>query len=457
MLDLLICCFFLHFLDPTRAGMAGREFVFSFMQNAYASHYTAKHILFISAIKGTATVRVQARSVNFDRTITVPPMRSIGVHLPPKIELCASKKSYKTVLIDATADVSITSYSSKKWTADTSVVYPTKTWGTEYLIFTPSGTLAATYNEFSVTNGKQGNKVEIYLQGNVNFENKHYPKGHKLEVDLLPYQALEVQSRDDLTNTRIVSKRPVAVVTGHSCTTHFAKCNHVYEQLLPVSAWGSNFIVPPIRYQTKFDTVYIQASQDTTVRIASGNTKTIHMKSWSVYEHNYKWPTALSIQANHGIQVLLLFKGLTFNRYQFYDPFLINMLSTEYFCSSYLLLPLPSFINSALIVANKDATRKIKFPTKKGRWLPVTRTDFLWMQFSVEQRTSQIVSSSGSPFGLYSFGVGNRNGYGSAGHCVQPGKVSAIFHSNDQCLFLKKCDGFETSTDCNFFQWASLP
>lgn len=48
------------------------------------------------------------------------------------------------------------------------------------------------------------------------------------------------------------------------------------------------------------------------------------------------------------------------------------------------------------------------------------------------------------------------NGYGSAGHCIQPGKVQAIFDSNDQCLVLQKCDVFKISIDCNVFQRVSL-
>lgn len=404
--------------------MAGREFVISFLQNYLPSYDIAQHKLYISTITETATVNVQVPSAKYQQKITVHPLKSIVVTLPQKIELCASKKSYKTVLIEATADVSITSFSYKRYTADISVVYPTKSWGTEYLILTPSGSPRGTYKEFSVTNGKEGNKIEIYLQGNVQFEKKIYRKGQKLKVNLLPYQALEIQSFYDLTNTRIVSKMPVAVITGHSCTNRFAKCNHVYEQLLPVSAWGRNIIVPPIPFQTKFDSVYIQASQNTKVQISLGKkTKTINMSSWSVYKLEQKSPDTLSIQANRGIQVLLLFNGKSFGRRQYYDPFLINMLSKEYFCTSYLLLPLPGFTNRVLIVANKNAAKKITFPTKKGQWAPVKRTDFLWMDFSVKQKNNQILSSSGSPFGLYSVGVGQMNGYGSAGHCIASGKV----------------------------------
>lgn len=404
--------------------MAGREFVISFLQNYLPSYDVARHKLYISTTGETATVNVHVPSVKFRQKVTVRPLKSIVVTLPRKIELCASKKSYKTVLVEATADVSITSFSYKRYTADTSVVYPTKSWGKKYLIFTPWVSPRGTYKEFSVTNGKERNQIEIYLQGNVKFEKRNYRKGQKLKVDLLPFQALEIQSFQDLTNTRIFSKKPVAVMTGHSCTTRFAKCNHVYEQLLPVSAWGKNIIVPPIPFQTKYDSVYIQASQNTKVKVSFGKkSKTIRMSSWSIYKLNQKSSDTVSIQANRGVQVLLLFNGKSLGRGRYYDPFLINMLPTKYFCSSYLLTPIPGFKNRVLIVANKKSAKKMKFPTQKGRWAPVKGTSFLWMDYSVKQKNNQILSSSGSPFGLYSFGVSQMNGYGSAGHCIKSGKI----------------------------------
>lgn len=419
-------------VPPSTEG-AGTEFVLSFMQNYLTTYSRPKYQLFISAVEEKAKVTVRVPTTSFKVNRIASPGETIVITLPSSIELCASKKSFQTVLIDATAEVTVTSFSSKKWTADTSVVLPTTEWGTEYFILTPKGSPGGTFKEFSVTNGKEGNQVEIYPRGTIQFERGIYRAGSKLVVSLLPYETLQLQSTDDLTNTRVVSQRPVAVITGHTCTWFFSKCNHVYEQLLPVSKWGSSFIVPPVGYQTRYDSVYLQASQPTTITVNYGTTQgVVRLSRGQVHELRYKTPAALSIQADRGIQVLLLFNGLTMQGYRYFDPFLINVLSTDHFCSSYSHISLDGFDNQVLIVTKTDSVKKMKFagrPIQSNQWSKVGGTDYSWIQMQMNHgRQSRILSSSGSPFGLYTFGVSQMNGYGSWGHCIKPGKAFQIFY-----------------------------
>lgn len=402
------------------------------MQN-YLTHFKPKYQLFISAVEKKAKVTVRVPSTRFNVNRLTKPGETIVITLPSTIELCASKKSHKTVLIDATADVTVTSFSYKRFTSGTSMVLPTSEWGTEYFIFTPKSTHGGAFKEFSVTNGKQSNRVEIYLQGTVTFEHLKYTKGSKLVVSLKPYETLLLQSRDDLTNTRVVSLRPVAVVTGHTCTSIFSKCDHVYEQLLPVSRWGSSFIVPPMKYQTKFDSVYLQASQPTTVTVRCTKKATVvRLSKGQAHELRYKIPQVLSIQADHGIQVLLLFNGLSMRGSRYHDPFLINVMSTDRFCSSYSHTSLDGFNNQVLIVTKTDSVKKMELAGRQissQQWKKVAGTDYSWIQMQINQgKQSQILSSSGSPFGLYTFGVSQMNGYGSWGHCIKPGKAFKIFY-----------------------------
>lgn len=358
---------------------------------------------------------------------------SVTISLPIRTEMYGSKKSPNSVLIHASADVTVTSFNSKLFTADTSVVYPTTEWGTEYFIFTPAHSPYRTYKEFSVTNGKERNRVEIFPQGSIKFEHRVYWRGKKMEIDLLPYESVQLQSANPLSGTRVASQHPVAVVTGHTCTWRFSKCNHVYEQLLPVSRWGSSFIVPPVSFQTKYDSVYLQASQPTQVTVNNGMRKrVVRLTRGMVKELRYHDPDSLSIQADHGIQVLLLFNGVKSNRHS-YDSFLINVLSTDSFCSSYALEALKGFENQALIVAQTNTLAEMHFDGKNLphniQWKKVPGTDFSWVQMSYKHtpgKNRHTLSSSGSPFALYTFGVSFMDGYGSLGQCMQPGKVHTL-------------------------------
>ncbi|KAK1895293.1 IgGFc-binding protein [Dissostichus eleginoides] len=318
------------------------------MQN-YAPNYESPHYqLYITAVQANAKVTVKVPPLNFKQEKTLNAGERVTISLPTGVEMYGSKRSPNTVRIEASADVSVTSFNSKQYTADTSVVYPTTEWGTEYFIFTPASSSYGSYKEFSVTNGKESNKLEIFPRCTIRFEGRVYSGGSRMVIDLQPYESAQLQSVYELSGTRVASQHPVAVVTGHTCTWHFAKCNHVYEQLLPVSGWGSSFIVPPLTFQSKFDSVFLQASQPTQATVHHGNNKKVFtLVRGQIVEINSSNPEALSIQADHGIQVLMLFNGVTRSWLHYYDPFLMAILSNDRFCSSYSLEALEGFENKA--------------------------------------------------------------------------------------------------------------
>ncbi|XP_032374142.1 IgGFc-binding protein isoform X1 [Etheostoma spectabile] len=429
---LLLCALGALLSCPSNAGWAGREFALSFMQN-YAPNYDSPRFqLYITAVQANAKVKVQVPPLNFKQEKTLNAGESVTISLPTSVEMYGSQKSPNTVRIEASADVTITSFSSKLYTADTSVVYPTTEWGTEYFIFTPSGSPYGSFKEFSVTNGKESNKVEIFPLGSINFQGRVYESGSRMLIDLQPFESVQLQSVYELSGTRVASQLPVAVVTGHTCTWQFSKCNHVYEQLLPVSRWGSSFIVPPLTFQDRYDSVFLLASQPTRATVQYGNREDVlTMTRGQIMEVRYHNPETLSIQADHGIQVLMLFNGVTKSFFSFYDPFLMTILSTDRFCSSYSLEALEGFENQALIVAQTSAMAELRIDgtnmPHNVEWKKIAGTAFSWAEMPYKQNpgnNKHTVSSSGSRFALYSIGVSQMNGYGAPGQCIQQGSES---------------------------------
>ncbi|XP_069552328.1 IgGFc-binding protein isoform X1 [Brachyistius frenatus] len=399
------------------------------MQN-YARHSNHPRFqLHISAVQANAKVTVKVPPLNFMQVKTLNAGEGVTICLPTSVEMYDSKKYSNTVRIEASADVTVTSFNSKPFTADTSVVYPTTEWGTEYFIFTPVGSPKNSFKEFAVTNGKDGNKVEIFPKGTITFMGHVYKGNSKIVIDLKPYESVQLQSTDDLSGTQVSSRHPVAVFTGHTCTWLFSKCNHVYEQLLPVSSWGSSFIIPPLSFQKKYDSVYIQASKPTQVNVQQGKNKYIwSLTRGQMKEIRYRNPETLSIQADHGIQVLMLFNGLQLSQL-LYDPFLMTIMSTDRFCSSYALKALKKFENKALIVAQTSAVAALRIDGANlphdVQWKKIAESDFSWAEMSYKQTPGsnrRTVSSPGFPFALYSIGVSRGNGYGAPGQCIQSGK-----------------------------------
>ena len=410
------------------------------MQNYAANYGNPRYQLYITAVQANAKVTVHVPPLNFKQEKTLNAGERVTITLPAGVEIYGSKKSLNTVRIEASADVTVTSFNFKLYTADTSVVYPVTEWGTEYFIFTPAGSPYGSYKEFSVTNGKESNKVEVFPRGAIKFQGREY-KGGRMAIDLRPYESVQLQSVHDLSGTRVASQHPVAVVTGHSCTWRFSKCNHVYEQLLPVTGWGSSFIVPPLTFQKKYDSVFLQASKPTRVTVQYGDREEVlNLIRGQINELRYHNPETLSIQADHGIQVLLLFNGITRGWLQYYDPFLMTILPTDRFCSSYSLEALDGFDNKALIVAQTSATAGLRIDgtnlPRDVQWRKVGVTEFSWAEMSYKRNPGNdihTVSSSGTRFALYSVGVSQMNGYGAPGQCIQSGKVHIAVEGKNKC------------------------
>ena len=357
---------------------------------------------------------------------------SFSFKLPNSVEMKGSKKSHQTVLIEASQDVSVTSLNFKQFTADTSVVYPVKDWGTEYYIFTPTGDQSIGVKEFSITNHKEPNTVEISLQGSVRFLGKYYATGSTMTIKLEAFEAVQIQSQENLSGTKVVSRLPVAVSSGHSCVQKFTSCNHVYEQLLPVYSWGKEFIIAPLPYHNKFtnqyDSVYVQASEPTKISMnINGKVQYHAMHAGETYEIKSYWPNAIYLTSDKAVQVLFEFNGGSIDFFDHADPFLMTILPRIHFSTSYALQGQGDFYNSIIVVAQNKDLADIKIDPKpksdKFDWHKVDGTDFSWaeMQYSTGATFSQI-SHPSSPFGVYSLGVASANGYGSPASGETAGK-----------------------------------
>src|SRR5690606_31407192 len=55
---------------------------------------------------------------------------------------------------------------------------------------------------------------------------------------------------EDLSGSQVLSSKPIAVYAGHVCAaygTNASACNHLVEQMPPVSSFGTHFVTAPFR------------------------------------------------------------------------------------------------------------------------------------------------------------------------------------------------------------------
>ena len=72
------------------------------------------------------------------------------------------------------------------------------------------------------------------------------------QITLNKMQTLLVRAADyssDLTGTRIISNKPLTVISGHECanipSSQYGPCAHLAEQILPTTTWRQNFLLVP--------------------------------------------------------------------------------------------------------------------------------------------------------------------------------------------------------------------
>ena len=85
-------------------------------------------------------------------------------------------------------------------------------------------------------------------------------KGTTHNVTLNSLQTLLLTSVFDLSGTKIISNKPLTIISGHQCVqvpiTTSAACHSVYVHLLPTFNWGQEFILPGLRSPLSYSAQY---------------------------------------------------------------------------------------------------------------------------------------------------------------------------------------------------------
>ncbi|XP_075135251.1 IgGFc-binding protein-like [Leptodactylus fuscus] len=434
---------FLAFLCGTcSAGPVGKEFVTAFMQNYQISYSAAQFQVFITGYNPSTTVTIWMNKSSFKQVLTVNERQSLSVSIPANAELPGTTKSCNVIGIKADKPVSVLSLNYKSQSADTSIVYPIEDLGKDYYVVTPLNGPSDAFKEISVISYEEPTNVDILLTGEVSYQEKTYAAGSKLTVLLEPYNALQLLSKDDLSGSHIMSQKAVAVLCGHSCTWKNTKCNHVYEQLLPVSSWGTSFIIPPISVQLKPDIVYVVAAENTKIEYQISAKKSSQtLNAGQVVQLEIPVSTPIYLTASAGIQVIYYCTGWQDRSLTQFDPILMTIPPVSSFCSSYYIYGQQEFENYGAIVAKKTDISKVtqnKVPIADLTWNDIPGTDYSWATQKLGKGFSfQLVENPSSPFMLLSYGFVKLNSYGSPAICINVNSGPSC--STVKCRAKEKC------------------
>ncbi len=290
-------------LGQSTSGDQGVRFVLAFPQNAnaaYSSPDTRRLVLMISSRVAT-TAHVRAPSVGFEADVGVAPDQVSRVVVPDTLRMGGlTDRGYnvgdsgliedKGIEVTSLDEIRVQALDRLWGSSDAYLALPVERLGSEYLVL-------AAYNEkepyFGSPSGSQLSVAAIEDDTQVTIVPtaevapgpdlpQGAPIGVPFTVTLNALQTLQLEAGsvdayafEDFTGTRVSSSKPVAVYGGHVCTplsSVYSACDHLIEQMPPVTAFGTRFpIVPaegPQTYGDVGDIVRVMAGADgTEVRV----------------------------------------------------------------------------------------------------------------------------------------------------------------------------------------------
>ncbi|XP_026303482.1 IgGFc-binding protein [Piliocolobus tephrosceles] len=430
------------------------EFLTAFLQNYQLAYSKAYPCLLISSLsESPASVFILSQADKTSKNVTVRPGESVMVNISANAEMIGSKIFQHAVVIHSDHAISVQALNAKPNTAELTLLRPIQALGTEYFVLTPASTSARNVKEFAVVAGAAGASVSVTLKGSVTFNGKFYPAGDVLSVTLEPYNVAQLQSSVDLSGSKVTASSPVAVLSGHSCAQKHTTCNHVVEQLLPTSAWGTHYVVPPLASQSRYDLAFVVASQATQLTYNHGGiTGSRGLQAGDVVEFEVRPSRSLYLSANVGIQVLLFGTGAIRNEVT-YDPYLVLIPDVAAYCPAYVVKSVPGSEGVALVVAQTKATSELTIDGHavgaKLPWVAVPGSEFSYAEVELGTADTIHTAEATTNFGLLTFGLAKATGYATAADCgrtvVSPVKPSC---EGVQCAAGQRCQVVDGKAKC---------
>lgn len=369
----------------------------------------------------------------FPRSFSIPASGTLTVALPPVIELKGPDNvETKAVRVTSSADVAVYGTTRMDFTTDTFLGLPVKCLGTEYLV----STYPNVFDGIPVLNGTQlavvavANNTEVTITPIAKVGT--HSAGQPYTIQLKRGQTYQLRNEagkpSDLTGTRIVSTKPVAVFGSHRCANAQSVnqffCDVVVEQLLPVNLWGSSFFVVPLATR-KGDTVRLLSSANDnliTLTSAGGNQSFILNRA---QHKDVIAEQATRVVSRDPVMVTQIANSSDFDHVIAADPFMAMIQPSPTWFSEYRICTpaQAAFENNYvnLVAPTLSDLNNITINgVSVGAWNPpdISKGSFVgghvFAQVRLQPQTSYLIRSK-SPIGLTGYGFSEFDSYGYPG------------------------------------------
>lgn len=185
----------------------------------------------------------------------IQPGQSNRIIIPNTLTNEGTQLSRKGILIEATSDIALFSFSIEDTSCGGALIIPIDALGSEYYAMSwfPSIQVPKRYSQLGVVSPYPNTMVTIYLSKiggvSVTYNNQVYDSNTPIIIQLSYMDVFTISSINnlDLTGTRISSTQPVAVFSGNTyvSVSYLGNQDMTISQLPPASTWGMDYALVP--------------------------------------------------------------------------------------------------------------------------------------------------------------------------------------------------------------------
>ena len=160
----------------------------------------------------------------------------------------------------------------KKTTSDTFLVLPKQEYvqqnSYKYIAVSYFSSYSQHNSSVAITAQYNGTQLSITSKVDITIDDTLTLTSASTNIILQEGETFLVQSLTDVTGLQVNSNSPLAMMSGHECTnvpTSVGACDHLVEQIPPVSSWGQKFATAPLKGRQAYDVFRILASENLTM------------------------------------------------------------------------------------------------------------------------------------------------------------------------------------------------
>lgn len=394
----------------------GKDFWLGFMSNNNTAGTSLDlYISSTTATSGTVSVPLAGWSNTFN---TVPGTVTI-VNVPVTYMASGSENiESKGIHVVSNDSISLFAMNYKNASFDAALILPTPTLGDDYYVMAYEGLSTSSYpSECLITSAQDNATIEITPSVKTKAGKA---AGVPFTIVLNKGEVYQIQgySNYDLTGTRVrsYSGAPIAVYGGGVCVNvgGCTYCDHIYEQMYPITTWGKSFVLVPLK--TRNEDVYrVIASENGTVVTINGSSN-ITLNAGKYYEFKVQ-QAAQTVEATCPIAVAQYSEGKSCDGIAG-DPFIIMLSPNDQTLSKATFVEINTsmidkyYIN---IVAQTANTSLVKLDgTSIASSFATVPANTLYSYAQITSTAGAHTLETDSGFIAYVYGFGTAESYGYA-------------------------------------------